>query len=129
MRKHLKPLVGTTAVLITAAQLPAIAAYADMNAAAPSETIAQESTKKKVIITESMAQQLMIEEIMSKADVSSILNSREFKDAVSKSLKDNKDFDRDFEKKVKKIVADAVKTLFRGLWERNNFWAGLINNQ
>lgn len=84
---------------------------------------------KKVIITESMAQQLMIEEIMSKADVSSILNSREFKDAVSKSLKDNKDFDRDFEKKVKKIVADAVKTLFRGLWERNNFWAGLINNQ
>lgn len=76
-----------------------------------------------------MAQQLMIEEIMSKADVSSILNSREFKDAVSKSLKDNKDFDRDFEKKVKKIVADAVKTLFRGLWERNNFWAGLINNQ
>ena len=84
---------------------------------------------KKVIITESMAQQLMIEEIMSKADVSSILSSREFKDAVSKSLKDNKDFDRDFEKKVKKIVADAVKTLFRGLWERNNFWAGLINNQ
>ncbi len=84
---------------------------------------------KKVIITESMAQQLMIEEIMSKADVSSILNSREFKDAVSKSLKDNKDFDRDFAKKVKKIVADAVKTLFRGLWERNNFWAGLINNQ
>ena len=84
---------------------------------------------KKVIITESMAQQLMIEEIMSKADISSILNSKEFKDAVSKSLKDNRDFDRDFEKKVKKIVADAVKTLFRGLWERNNFWAGLINNQ
>ncbi len=44
MRKHLKPLVGTMAVLITAAQLPVIAAYADMNDAAPSETIAQEST-------------------------------------------------------------------------------------
>ena len=32
------------AVLITAEQLPAIAAYADMNAAASSETIVQEST-------------------------------------------------------------------------------------
>ena len=52
MRKHLKPLVGTMAVLITAAQLPAIAAYADMNDAAPSETIAQESTAAFSVQTE-----------------------------------------------------------------------------
>lgn len=83
---------------------------------------------RKVIITESMAQKLMVEEIMSKTDVSSILNSKDFKDAVSKSLKNNPDYDRDFEKKVRKIVADAVKTLFRGMWERNNFWTNLISN-
>lgn len=83
---------------------------------------------KKIIITESMAQRLIVEEIMSKADISSLLNSREFKDAVAKSLKDNSDYSRDFEKKVKKIVADAVKVLFKGMWERNNFWTGLITN-
>ena len=52
MRKHLKPLVGTMAVLITAAQLPVIAAYADMNDASPSETIAQESTAAFSVQTE-----------------------------------------------------------------------------
>ena len=82
---------------------------------------------KKVIITESMAQKLMVEQIISEADVSSIINSKDFKDAVAKSLKNNQDFDREFEKKVRKIVADAVTSLFKGLWERNNFWTNLIN--
>ena len=84
---------------------------------------------KKIIITENMAKRLIAEEIMSKADVSSLVNSNEFKDAVAKSLKNNQDFDRDFEKKVKKIVADSVKNLFRGMWERNAFWTGIITNQ
>ena len=84
---------------------------------------------KKVIINESQMQQLVIEEIMSKADITSLANNKDFKDAVYKAVKDNREVEKDLEKKVRKIVADSVKTLFRGLWERNNFWAGLINNQ
>ena len=83
---------------------------------------------KKIIITESMAQKLVVEEIASKIDVSSIIKSSEFKDAVTKSLKNNQEYDREFEKKVRKIVADAVKNVFRGMWERNAFWQSLITN-
>ena len=84
---------------------------------------------KKVIISESMAQKLIVEEIMSRADIAALADNKDFKDAVNKALKNNRDADKDLEKKVRKIVADSVKALFRGLWERNNFWTGLINNQ
>ena len=84
---------------------------------------------KKVIITESQMKQLVMNEVMSKADISSLADNKDFKDAVLKALKNNRDADKDMEKKVRKIVADSVKVLFRGLWERNNFWTGLINNQ
>ena len=82
---------------------------------------------KKIIITESQMKQLVAEEFMSKTDLNSFLNSRDFKDAVSKAVKDDKNGERDFEKKVRKIVADSVNALFRGLWERNSFWTSLIN--
>lgn len=84
---------------------------------------------KKVIVTESQMKQLMINEVISKSDIDSLTNNRDFKDAVLKVIKNNRDVDKDLEKKVRKIVADSVKVLFRGLWERNNFWTGLINNQ
>lgn len=84
---------------------------------------------KKVIINESMMKRLMVEEIMSKSDIAALGDNRDFKDAVNKALKNNHEADKELEKKVRKIVADAVKVLFRGLWERNNFWTGLINNQ
>ncbi len=84
---------------------------------------------KKVIITESQMKQLMINEVISRADIASLADNKDFKDAVYKAIKNSKDNDRDLEKKVRKIVADSVKVLFRGLWERNNFWSGLINGQ
>ena len=83
---------------------------------------------KKVIISESQMKQLMMEEVMSKADIASLADNKDFKEAVLKAIKNNRDADKDLEKKVRKIVADSVKVLFRGLWERNNFWTGLINN-
>ena len=82
---------------------------------------------KKIIITESQMKQLVAEEFMSKTDLNSFLNSKDFKDAVVKAVKDDKSGERDFEKKVRKIVADSVNSLFRGLWERNSFWTSLIN--
>ena len=84
---------------------------------------------KKVIISESMAQKLIVEEIMSRTDIAALADNKDFKDAVNKALKNNREADKELEKKVRKIVADSVKVLFRGLWERNNFWTGLINNQ
>ena len=84
---------------------------------------------KKVIVNESQMQQLVVEEIMSKADITALGDNRDFKDAVNKALKNNRDADKELEKKVRKIVADSVKVLFRGLWERNNFFSCLINNQ
>jgi hypothetical protein len=84
---------------------------------------------KKVIISEEMMQKLVVEEIMSKADIAALGDNRDFKDAVNKALKNNREADKELEKKVRQIVADSVKVLFRGLWERNNFWTGLINNQ
>ena len=84
---------------------------------------------KKVIISESQAQQLIIQEIMSKAEISSLVDSKDFKDAVVKTMKNNHDADKDLEKKIRKIVADSVTALLRGLWERNNFWTGLITNR
>lgn len=84
---------------------------------------------KKIIISESQMKQLVMEEVMSKADIASLADNKDFKDAIVKAMKNNRDADKDLEKKVRKIVADSVKVLFRGLWERNNFWTGLINNQ
>lgn len=84
---------------------------------------------KKVIISEKQMMKLVTEEIMSKAEIASLADNRDFKDTVRKALKNNAEADKDLEKKVRKIVADSVKVLFRGLWERNNFWTGLINNQ
>ena len=84
---------------------------------------------KKIIISENQMQKLVVEEIMSKVDIAALGDNRDFKDAVNKALKNNHDADKELEKKVRKIVADSVKVLFRGLWERNNFWTGLINNQ
>ena len=82
---------------------------------------------KKIIITESMAKEIVMEEILNEMDTASLLKSSEFKDAVAKALKDNRDYDRDFEKKVRKIVADAVVSLFKGMWERTGFWTNLIS--
>lgn len=84
---------------------------------------------KKIIISESQMKQLVMEEVMSKADIASLADNKDFKDAIVKAMKNNREADKDLEKKVRKIVADSVKVLFRGLWERNNFWTGLINNQ
>ena len=84
---------------------------------------------KKIIISESQMRSLVVEEITSKIEIASLADNKDFKDAIGKVLKNSRDIDKELEKKVRKIVADAVKVLFRGLWERNNFWAGLITNQ
>ena len=49
---------------------------------------------KKVIVNESQMQKLVVEEIMSKADIAALGDNRDFKDAVNKALQNNRDADK-----------------------------------
>jgi hypothetical protein len=78
---------------------------------------------KKIIINESTLKRLMFEEYINKNDIPSIIKNnpevkRSIDDIVKSSLKD----DKEIEKKVKEIVAKAVNTLFKTLWQRSNFY-------
>ena len=72
-----------------------------------------------------MLKQIVAHQMIEEAD----LSKAQVSDAVKDALNNDKNVNKELEKKVRKIVADSVKVLFRGLWERNNFWTGLINNQ
>ena len=82
---------------------------------------------KKIILTESMFNQLVLEEAASKVDIDSLVKSKEFKDAVYKAVKDNRDVEKDIEKTVRKLVTNIMKDLLRGMWERSNLWTNIIN--
>ena len=79
---------------------------------------------KKVIINEStlkkaIASQLLEEAGLSKTDVENI---------VKNTIKSDRQFNKDIEKKVKDIVANCVNTLFKTLWQRRNFYENEIKN-
>jgi len=64
-------------------------------------------------MTEDRINQIINEEI-SKADVESIA-SKKIENAYSS---------RNFDKAVRKVVADSLADLFRTLWNRNSTWKG-----
>lgn len=79
---------------------------------------------KKIIINEStlkkaIASQLLEEAGLSKEDVENI---------VKGTFKNDRQFNKDIEKKVKDIVANCVNTLFKTLWQRRNFYENEIKN-
>jgi hypothetical protein len=41
---------------------------------------------------------------------------------IKDAIKDDRTINKDIEKKVKALVAQAVNTLFRTLWQRRNFY-------
>lgn len=73
---------------------------------------------KKVILNESMFNRLMCEQVISESEVTNAEISKMIKDAI----KDDRTINKDIEKKVKALVAQAVNTLFRTLWQRRNFY-------
>ena len=73
---------------------------------------------KKVILNESMFNRLMCEQVISESEVTKAEISKMIKDAI----KDDRTINKDIEKKVKALVAQAVNTLFRTLWQRRNFY-------
>ena len=73
---------------------------------------------KKVIISESTFKKLLAEEIIAESD----LSKAEVSQMIRDSIKNDKDLNRQIEKKVKSLVAASVNTLFKTLWQRRNFY-------
>lgn len=81
---------------------------------------------KTLIITESAARQLMADHLLNESAVSDVINSSEFEKKVKSIYKDasknDKDFKKNVEKEVKKIIADALGNTFKTMWLRKEFW-------
>ena len=67
---------------------------------------------KKIIVNESTMKRLVSEEYIEKKDLKNLIKN-----------------DKDLEKRVRAIVADAVNDLFRTLWQRRNFYDSEIRNK
>ena len=68
---------------------------------------------KKVILSESQVSRIITEEFVEKSEL-----EKKIKSELSAAIKR----DSEFEKRVKNIAADVVKTLFRTLWQKNNLY-------
>lgn len=58
----------------------------------------------------------ILQEELSRSDVTSMINSK-----LSSSLNS-----KDFEKKVKEISSEVINNLFKILWQRNTFWKNSV---
>lgn len=73
---------------------------------------------KKVIISESMFRNLMVEQMLCEDG----LTKKDVVDAVKDALKNDRSIKSDMDKRVRELVAATVNTLFRTLWQRRNFY-------
>ena len=73
---------------------------------------------KKVIISESMFKNLMVEKMLCEEG----LTKKDVVDAVKDALKNDRSIKSDMDKRVRELVAATVNTLFRTLWQRRNFY-------
>lgn len=73
---------------------------------------------KKVIISESMFKNLMVEQMLCEDG----LTKKDVVDAVKDALKNDRSIKSDMDKRVRELVAATVNTLFRTLWQRRNFY-------
>lgn len=73
---------------------------------------------KKVIISESMFRNLMVEQMLFEEG----LTKKDVVDAVKDALKNDRSIKSDMDKRVRELVAATVNTLFRTLWQRRNFY-------
>ena len=64
----------------------------------------------------------MLESIVNESNVTDIISSHEFEKKIKDTIKN----DKDFEKEVKKIIADALSETFKTLWQRNQFWKDMV---
>lgn len=74
--------------------------------------------KKTVIINESTLKRLLAEQIIEEGD----LTKSDVKGIVKDAFKNDREFNKAIEKKVKALVAASVNTLLKTLWQRRNFY-------
>ena len=73
---------------------------------------------KTVIINESTLKRVLTEQIIEEGD----LTKDDVAKIVKDSIKNDSDVKKTIEKRVKALVATAVNTLLRTLWQRRNFY-------
>ena len=81
---------------------------------------------KKLILSESQFNQLVINKILTESNIDDVIKSRELerkiKDETISAVKNDKELERELEKKIKKIVAKSVSELFKVLWQKRVFY-------
>lgn len=65
-----------------------------------------------------MLKRLLSEQIIEESD----LSKSDVEDIVKKTVKNDRELNKDIEKKVKALVATSVNTLLKTLWQRRNFY-------
>ena len=70
-----------------------------------------------MVIKESVIKNIIKEEL-SKSEVNTLISNK------LDSFLDSRDFD----KAVKKISSEIIRTLFKVLWQHNNVWASTVKN-
>lgn len=81
--------------------------------------------QKTIIINESVFRKVIEAEILNESN----LDKSDVEKIVKDTFKSDRQIDKDLEKRIKKIVASSVNTLFKTLWQRRNFYENeIINN-
>ena len=73
----------------------------------------------KILVTEEQMRKLVTEEFVKETDL-----DKKVKAALSDAIKN----DKNFEKRVKNIAADCIKTMYRILFQRSNFYDSDLRN-
>ena len=81
---------------------------------------------KKLILSESQFNRLIVNKILAESNIDDVIKSRELerkiKDETISAVKNDKELERELEKKIKKIVAKSVSELFKVLWQKRMFY-------
>lgn len=73
----------------------------------------------KVLVTEEQMKKLVAEEFVKTCDL-----DKKVKAAIADAIRN----DKNFEKRVKNIAADSIKTMYRILFQRSNFYDSDLRN-
>lgn len=87
-------------------------------------------SSKKIIISESAFKKMAMRKMLSESTVDDIVNSRDFekkvKTVIDNAIKNDRDIKKDLEKEIKKIIADSLSETFKTLWQRKDFWSTMV---
>ena len=86
-------------------------------------------SSKKIIISENAFKKIAMREMLSESTVDDVVNNKDFekkvKTIVDNAIKNDRDIKKELEKEIKKIIADSLSETFKTLWQRKMFWNNL----